>query len=274
MTFELLISTMHKSCFEIKQMLIDMNVRCNCLVINQCDMEDYYEEVLDDNNCLRIFFTKERGLSKSRNMALRNANADIVSIADDDLVYYDNFDKEILNFYLENVSADVVLFNMDDYRKSFSSMSHSVKFIELSSFISMQCSFKIDKIRDKKIEFNELFGSGSSFFNSGEENIFLANCKKNKLKIFYCCKKILKRDESESTWFTTFNDEKFIMTRGATYYSMSRFLYYPYIFRFAIKYRKKLKPYNIFQSIKIMESGKKYLLRLQKEVMKCREIAL
>ena len=87
---------------------------------------------------------------------------------------------------------------------------------------------------------------------------------RNDLNIFYCGKKILRCDESESTWFTTFNDEKFIMTRGATYYSMNKLLYYPYIIRFAIKYRKKLKPYSIFQSISTMEKGKNLLLELKK----------
>ena len=266
MTFELLISTMHKSRADMKKMLVDMNIHCDCLVINQCDEDAYYEEVIDDVFCLRVYSTVERGLSKSRNMALRYAKGDVVCIADDDLYYYEYFEKDILDYYDNNSKADIVLFNLDHFRKKFSTIDYKCKFWQLSSYMSVQCTFKLKKIKDKNIKFNELFGAGSKYFNSGEENIFLSDCSRNDLNIFYCGKKILRCDESESTWFTTFNDEKFIMTRGATYYSMNKLLYYPYIFRFAIKYRKKLKPYNIFQSIKTMESGKKYLLRLQKDV--------
>lgn len=263
MTFEIAIATMHKTIEEVKSMLDVMNIHCDCLVINQCDKEDYYEE--NTNRRLRIFFTKERGLSKSRNMALRNSQADILAIGDDDLYYYDDFDKNIINFYRENESADVVLFNLDHFRKKFSSKNFECSSWQLSSFMSVQCTFNLNAIMNKKIMFNEFFGAGSKVFNSGEENIFLSECKRNKLKIYYCSKKILKCEESESTWFTTFNDEKFIMTRGSTYYLMSKLLYYPYIIRFAIKYREKLKPHSILGSLKLMEAGKKHIKKLNKE---------
>ena len=81
MTFELLVSTMHKSVDDVKKMLVKMNVHCDCLVINQCDEENYYEEIINNKFILRVFSTKERGLSNSRNMALNNARADIVGIA-------------------------------------------------------------------------------------------------------------------------------------------------------------------------------------------------
>lgn len=262
MTFELLISTMHKNIEEIKIMISKMNIHCNCVVINQCDEENYYEEILDNKFLLRVYSTLERGLSKSRNMALKNAIGDIVCIGDDDLYYYDNFNEKIIDYYERTPKADIALFNVDYFRKTFRINDYKCRFWELSSFMSVQCTFKIKKIRDKNLSFNEMFGTGAKYFNSGEENIFLSECKRKGLSIFYCARKILRCDESESSWFTTFNDERFISTRGAIYYSMSRFLYYPYIIRFAIKYRKKLKPYSIFESLMLMEKGKKELLFL------------
>ena len=262
MTFEIAIATMHKTIEEVKSMLDVMNIHCDCLVVNQCDKEDFYEE--NTNRHLRIFFTKERGLSKSRNMALRNSQADILAIGDDDLFYYDDFDKIIIGFYNKNNSVDVGLFNIDHYRKKFPSIDFKCKFWHISSFMSVQCTFRLSAIRKKNVKFNEFFGSGAEEFNSGEENIFLSECKKNNLNIYYCSKKILKCEETESTWFTGFNDKKFIMTRGATYYSISKLFFYPYIIRFAIKYKKKLKPYSIFDSLKLMEQGKKRVKELSK----------
>lgn len=237
-----------------------MNVHCNCLVINQCDEEMFYEEFIDNTFYMRLFCTRERGLSKSRNMAIKYAKAEIVCIADDDLYYYDEFDKVVLKYYENNKDADIVLFNVDDYSKTFSTTNHNVNFFELLSFISIQCSFKLESIKSKNICFNELFGSGSRIFSSGEENILLTTCYKNRLKMKYCSDKILKLEESESTWFTSFNDKKFIMDRGAIFYAIDKILYYPFTLYFAVKYHRKLKPYNFFQSIKIMRLGKnKYL---------------
>lgn len=268
LTFELLIATMHKSIAEVKRMLLDMNIHCNCLVVNQCDKEDYYEE--NSNRRLRIFFTRERGLSKSRNMALQNAEADVVAIGDDDLYYYDGFDKKILDYYSSNSNADVVLFNMDDCYKTFSSKSSKCSFVALSGFKSVQTTLKLESMRNKKVVFNELFGTGSGYFNSGEENIFLADCYKKRLRIFYCKDKILRRDETESSWFTSFNDELFIRTRGAVYYAMSKFIFLPYIVRFAVKYRNKLKPNSILSSLSLMYKGKKdFLVLMKKTELRC-----
>ena len=87
LTFEIAISTIHKNHYEVLEMLEKENIKCNCIVVNQCD-EEHFEEIEDDSRKIRIFYTKERGLSKSRNMALRNSKADILAIGDDDLFYY------------------------------------------------------------------------------------------------------------------------------------------------------------------------------------------
>ncbi len=263
MTFEIAISTMHKTKEQVKSMLDVMNIHCDCLVVNQCDVEDYYEE--NTGRRLRIIFTRERGLSKSRNMALRNAGADVVAIGDDDLHYYDGFETRILEYYKSNANADVVLFNMDDYAKTFPPQSSRCSFFSLSGFVSMQATFKPESVRAKGLCFNELFGAGSGYFNSGEENVFLADCYRKRLNIFYCKDKILGRNETESSWFTGFNDGLFIRTRGAVYYSMSRLLFLPYIIRFAIKYRSKLRPYTVLQSLSLMNRGRKELLGLTRK---------
>ena len=264
MKFELLVSTMHKSVDDVKKMLVKMNVHCDCLVINQCDEENYYEEIINNKFILRVFSTKERGLSNSRNMALNNARADIVGIADDDLFYYDDFDKTITDFYLKHKDSEIVLFNMDDCYKEFPDKNLKCSFFSLTGYKSVQTTFLLKKIRDVDVDFNTYFGTGSKHFQSGEENIFLADCFRKKLKIQYCKEKILKRKEGQSSWFKGFNDRKFIFDRGAIYYAISKFFYYPYIIRFALKNRKKIKPFSILDGLNIMRAGKKEYRRLLK----------
>ena len=118
MTFEIAISTMHKTKEQCLEMLKQENIHCNCIVINQCDADEYHEEIIN-NQLIRLFFTKERGLSKSRNMALRNMHADIMAIGDDDILYYEGFNDIILKYYETNKNADVVLFNLEDCYKIY-----------------------------------------------------------------------------------------------------------------------------------------------------------
>ena len=47
MTFQLLISTMHKTKEEILDMLKKMNVNCDCVIINQCNQNMCYDELIN-----------------------------------------------------------------------------------------------------------------------------------------------------------------------------------------------------------------------------------
>lgn len=255
MTFEIAISTMHKNQEEVLEMLRKENIHCDCIVINQCD-EDRTEEFERESQRIRIFYTTERGLSKSRNMALKNAQADILAIGDDDLLYYDNFEKTILDYYESSPKADVALFNMDDLYKTFPRKSRRCGFFELSGYISMEATFRVASIRGRSLQFNEFFGTGSKYFSSGEENIFLADCYHKKCKIFYCKDKIVKRLPAKSSWFTSYNDEKFIKARGAIYYAMSKKLFPLYILRFALLKRSLIRPVSSFRALKMMLKGR------------------
>lgn len=261
MTFELAVSTMQKNHDEVLEMLNRENIKCDCIVINQCD-QDNFEEIQNEDRLIRILYTMERGLSKSRNMALRNAKADILAIGDDDLFYYEGFEKTVIDFYEQNEIADVVLFNIDTYEKEFPNNSFKVKFKNLGSFISMQYTFRISSVKEKRIYFNEYFGTGSKYFKSGEENIFLSDCYKHKLSICYCNNKILKRQEMLSSWFNGYNDSKFIFDRGGIFYAISPLLSCFLILRFALRKRKLLKPFSVMEAIKLMLQGRKEYIGL------------
>ncbi len=262
MTFELLISTMHKTKEQVIEMLQIMNLKCDCVIVNQCNLE-LYENIFINNQQIKIIYTKERGLSRSRNMAIKFASADVVGIADDDLFYYNNFDKEIINYYQKNQKADIVIFNMDDCYKCFSNKEKKCNFLSLSGYKSMQLTFKLNSIKNNGIQYNIIFGTGSDYYQSGEENIFLADSYRKKLKIYYSPSKILKRDISESSWFHGY-DESFIRSRGAIYYAMSSFLYPLYLIRFAIKMCYLQKTFSFFKTIKIMQQEKRRYKNMNK----------
>ena len=99
---------------------------------------------------------------------------------------------------------------------------------------------------------------------SDEENIFLADLWRAGGKIFYCKNKIVKREETESSWFKGYT-ESFLKDRGAVYWAISRFWYGLYALRYALKIRKKTKPIGFVQILHFMQKGKteykKYLKR-------------
>lgn len=99
MTFNIL-SRMHQKDASIIER---SNVQSDVVIINQCDrndIEDFDFINKKGRKCHAKFIsTTERGLSKSRNMAIRNAWGDICLICDDDEWIADDSEDKILKAY-------------------------------------------------------------------------------------------------------------------------------------------------------------------------------
>lgn len=105
MEFELLISTMFKNTDEVLTMLRQFNVKCHTLVVVQGNTEGY-EQLMQQDQSIRIIFTKDRGLSKSRNIGLKNCSAKYAYIMDDDVVVDNGAINELVK-KMENDDTDL-----------------------------------------------------------------------------------------------------------------------------------------------------------------------
>ena len=84
----------------------------DAVVINQCDTDAYAQYPTRDG-LARMFSTTQRGLTKSRNMAIRNSDADICLLSDDDEVFAPGYVKKIVEAYESLPQADVIIFKID-----------------------------------------------------------------------------------------------------------------------------------------------------------------
>ena len=105
---EVLVATMNQNNFKL---IKEMNLSTDAIIINQCEKNEYDEKIIN-NNKIRMYSYNERGLAKSRNRALDKTDADICVIADDDVIYVDNYEKIILNAFKQQESADLIIFNI------------------------------------------------------------------------------------------------------------------------------------------------------------------
>ena len=108
MKIEILLSVMHQKDNTIAK---ELNADTDILVINQCDEEKYEEEVYN-GNLIRMIYTTERGLSKSRNMALKNAKGDICIICDEGEKYLSGYKEAVLAAYTKHPEAAIIAFNV------------------------------------------------------------------------------------------------------------------------------------------------------------------
>ncbi|SJZ56784.1 glycosyltransferase family A protein [Anaerorhabdus furcosa] len=256
-SFQLLVSTMNKSNYELERMLHSNNISCNSLIINQCN-----HNILDSNNICEkkknVISLNEFGLSLSRNIAIENSEADICLFADDDISYIDNFAQLITNEFEKYPAYDIIIFYINRSPRFVQKRIGRKKRINMISslgIISSQIAFRRKSIVDANIRFDIQFGSGSNHYMCGEENIFLIDCLKKGMKILYIPLVIGTMDDSDSSWFKGF-DENYFVSKGAIFHRLFPIFGFVLIGTYAlVKYNEYKGDINISNSVKQMIKG-------------------
>lgn len=210
MTLEVLMSCMHQ---RDDSLVHTSALTGNVLMVNQCE-KNGYAEYENRSGIVRIFSTDQRGLCKSRNMAISKARADICLLCDDDEVFVPGYEEKIINSYRDNPQADVIIFKMVNRPSSFPDRTMRLKFPLTMKVSSWQISFRRERLLASGVWLDELLGAGTG--NGAEEELkFLLDCQRAGLAIYYVPVEIASVAQTESTWFGGF-DETFFENRGAT----------------------------------------------------------
>lgn len=242
--FEVLLSCMHQEDFQIAY---ETKIDSDLLIINQCDKEGYQEQVVN-GHLWRMISTTERGLSRSRNMALDNARGVICLFADNDEIFSDDYRKIILEAFLNVPDATLIAFNVNRVNVQMKKSYYRIRKCKESkrSFGSPMTSIKLDDVRKKLIRFNTEFGSGSQW-GGGEDGLFQRDIRKCGLKIYEYPKEIATIDYSnESQWFHGYTEEYFYQQGAFAEYCktprLKRELYALYTSFIKLRKEKGLSP--------------------------------
>lgn len=247
MTFKILVSTV-----DDKFMKRDYEPSCDYLVINQLiskNTSEYKEQ--------NIYSFAEKGLSKSRNRAIELCDSDIALVSDDDVEYVENIENIIKKAFEQNPDADIITFQFlknenELYKKNYKKEKFWHDIYTLARVSSVEIAFKVDKIKNKSIIYDEIFGLGS-IFPTGEEYVFLSDSLKNGLKILYLPIPILIHpDESSGGQFK--NNSMLIESKGALFYRIFGIKSYFLSLIFSLKKYKTAK-INFIKFYKLMLKG-------------------
>lgn len=210
MRLEVLMSCMHQRDGELVR---SSRLTGDVVMVNQCCREGY-AEYRTPHGTARMFSTRERGLTKSRNMAIEKAAADVCMLCDDDEEFVPGYEARILEAYERLPQADVVAFKMTNRPASFPDRVMRLRFPKTMKVSSCQISFRRERLLAAGVRFDELLGAGTG--NGAEEELkFLTDCEKAGLKIYYVPSEIAAVAQGTSTWFSGFT-ETFFENRGAT----------------------------------------------------------
>lgn len=225
MSLEILISAMNQDGLG----LVDKcNIHSDCLIINQCNKNEVISDIREYGT-VRMISTLERGLSKSRNMALNNSNADICVLCDDDVVYHAGYEEIILNAFQKTPDADVLVFNINsintEIRKQEAYFKHTARIPWYKSYSSVHIAFKREKILKAGLQFDEKFGAGSGMYSMAEDSLFFAGIHKQGLKAYTYPAVIADLYCEKSSWFKGFNEKYFYDTGAFLHAAYPRLMY-------------------------------------------------
>ena len=213
-TLQVLVATMHQKDFSIGE---KMNIRCGAVFANQADRNETAISTTQWGHW-KMVTTATRGVGLNRNFALLSADAEILMLADDDVVYNDDMPQQVAKAFQENPQADVLIFGMDIVKNGKVTEKRHLQAKRRHVWDSMRFGTYTMAIRRKallrgNITFHQCFGGGC-MYSAGEDSIFLKTCFDRGLKIYShpyvlgtCCK-------DTSSWFVGHN-EKYFYDKGA-----------------------------------------------------------
>lgn len=228
---EILIATKNRDTLDFLALMFPFATfsNFNILVINQSENSVLHSSF----ETVKVINVNETGLSKSRNLALKNASKKIGLIADDDVVYLPNFDTEIINTFNQRPDASIITLNHQRIGKekphhpSKKEYAHSKKTIE--NVCSIEIAFKIKDIKENNLIFDEQFGLGS-YFETAEEYLFLREAIGLKLRVLFCPSVIVSHPLITSG--DQQGNDTILFARGALFYKTRANLAYIWLLKY------------------------------------------
>lgn len=254
MKLDVLLSAMFLESYDY---IDSLNITGDCVVINQTN-EDAEKKIIHDNDRRIIYIcTQERGLSRSRNMAIENAENEVCILCDNDIEYVADYENIIISAFERHPEADIICFHLNrpNQPTPIYDVEKKMSWRDIGKIGSPQIAFRKKQIGD--IKFNTLLGAGAKF-SMGEESAFLVEVLRKHKIIYYVPQKIANLREEESTWFRGFTD-KYFKDRGACICVTSnnrKFVMLTKIVGFAFKIKiKKDRTISVINAVKNMYSG-------------------
>ncbi len=201
-SFEILISTMFKEDLDFLDVIFSLNDinDFNIIVVNQTDEDKLLSS---DRSNIKVINSFGRGSPASRNLAIRNATADVCLMADDDIIYQPYLKQHIEAVYSKHPEAAMISFQAINERGQAFADYHNEGLHDkksLKKIYTIVISFKREIFEEHQVYFNHYFGVGSVF--KGEtEYAFLRNAYDKGLKMIHVSTIIVQHPDENSGRF-------------------------------------------------------------------------
>lgn len=220
------------------------------LIVDQGDSPFLFENQMFDYH-----FSTDRGISKSRNVALKFCKTEYLLFADDDVFHIDEGVNKIES-YFEETKADVITFvtmtPTGEFFKKYKSSPFAHSKLSLFRVNSVEIAVRVNAIRSAGLCFDSDFGLGSQF-PTGEEIIFVQDALRAGLNVQFVPEPIVIHPK-ESSGSRLSGNGVLIRAKGAMFARIYGNFSYFFSFVFSVKHYRK-SGFGFFKCLSLIFSG-------------------
>lgn len=255
MKVQLLVSALQK---DPADLIEEMKIATDAVIVNQCDRNG--EEIIHKNGRkIQVLYRMERGVGKSRNEAICHATEDICVFADDDMEYDKGYEAKIINAFVQNPKAEMIVFNVrvGESRKTFENRkSKRVHWYNCGRYGAVSFAIRRESLLKYGVKYSLIFGGGARYC-SGEDSLFILDLIKRGCRVYTSPQWIGQERERESTWFRGYND-KYFFDRGVLYTFLYGVMARVFAIRFLLAHKNNMcDELGIWKAYKLMCEGMK-----------------
>ena len=266
MNLQVLIPTIDKNKQQIFDLCRYLKVDSDCIIANQNGTNERYFFSYRGYN-VYVVCSDTKGVSKNRNILLKNLSCEYGLMLDDDCVMRDNYTSIISNFFDKHSEAEIVLFNGNLVDNGVSKRIHNRRTKRISKYYQISYAgapglcFKKSAINRLNLFYDEMIGV-PNYIEAGEDTVFHYFLLKAHT-YFYRSIDILfdiYDNFSKSSYFNGI-DKRYVETRGyITYYIHPR-LFCLYKIRHCLRFKRMNKTLSLFELNTFFNNGKKMYLQ-------------
>jgi len=184
-----LISTCDERIEQVKEVILDYRPDIQYIIAHQYSTESWQvipPELLRED--ILVSPIPGKGVTRSRNHALRLATAPVCLFADDDVRYTSDYFDRVIAHFKQDETLDVALFQIktrpgEPPYKIYPNKSFQLKG-SLPYYIStVEIACRTDRIKQTAIRFDERFGAGQPLLVGSEDSIFIHDCLRKGLTV-------------------------------------------------------------------------------------------
>lgn len=256
---EFLISTQNKVSLDFLKAIFkgyDLT-KTSILIVNQTQPDmllhsDFYN--------IRIVNSYEKGVAKSRNLALQNARGKIVVFTDDDVEYFQDTCQIIVDAYNSNNTPDAILFqaqksNSELLKPYANNVQDPISTMSILNCGTIEITLKTENFDPSRFKFDERFGINAAF-ELGDEPVFIMDLKRDGKRVLFVNKSIVQHENITTILKNSAEKNYFIL--GAFYKRIFPKYHKIWIFIkvfFDLK-QKKIKVNEVFNLLGCAKEGR------------------